>query len=136
MQRLQAFLYELQPNGEQQRRMRRSAGCRRFFNQALRLEEQRHEAGEKTLGYAGVLQAPVRARTERSWIKTGSSSGAVGLQAAREGCVIAVPSQNTSRTCVGCGHVSVGNRRTQEPVCMPGKPGWRRTAMWWARSMF
>ena len=36
MQRLQAFKYELMPNGEQRRQMRRFAGCCRFvFNKAL-----------------------------------------------------------------------------------------------------
>ncbi len=39
MKRLQAFKYELQPNGEQQRAMRRFAGsCRFVFNKALALQ--------------------------------------------------------------------------------------------------
>src|ERR1700730_6377203 len=50
MQRLQAFKYELMPTGEQQRKMRRFAGaCRFVFNQALALQKQRHEQGEKKL---------------------------------------------------------------------------------------
>ena len=56
MQRLQAYLqaykYELQPNGEQQRQMRRFAGsCRFVFNKALALQKERYEAGEKKLGW-------------------------------------------------------------------------------------
>jgi len=39
MKRLQAFKYELQPNGEQQRAMSRFAGsCRFVFNKALALQ--------------------------------------------------------------------------------------------------
>lgn len=52
MQRLQAFKYELMPNGEQQRQMRRFAGlCRVVFNEALNLQKTRYEQGEKKLGY-------------------------------------------------------------------------------------
>ena len=40
MERLQAFRYELRPNGEQQRTMRRFAGsCRFVFNKALALQQ-------------------------------------------------------------------------------------------------
>lgn len=57
MQRLQAFKYELMPNGEQQRQMRRFAGsCRVVFNEALSLQKKRHEQGEKKLGYAGLCK--------------------------------------------------------------------------------
>jgi len=52
MQRLQAFQYELMPNGEQQRDMRRFAGsCRFVYNKALALQKQNHEAGNKFIGY-------------------------------------------------------------------------------------
>ena len=55
MQRLQAFKFELMPTGEQQRQMRRFAGsCRFVFNKALALQQERHTAGEKKLGYAGL----------------------------------------------------------------------------------
>lgn len=58
MQRLQAYRFELQPNGEQQRNMRRFAGsCRFVFNKALALQQERHEAGEKKLGYAALCKA-------------------------------------------------------------------------------
>ena len=57
MQRLQAFKYELMPNGEQARNMRRFAGaCRVVFNEALALQKQRHDNGEKKLGYAGLCK--------------------------------------------------------------------------------
>ena len=46
MQRLQAFKFELMPNGEQARNMRRFAGsCRFVFNKALALQKANHEAG-------------------------------------------------------------------------------------------
>jgi putative transposase len=57
MQRLQAFRYELMPNGEQQRQLRRFAGsCRFVYNKALALQQERHERGEKKLGYAGLCK--------------------------------------------------------------------------------
>ena len=40
MKRLQAYKFELKPNGEQQRNMRRFAGsCRFVFNKALALQK-------------------------------------------------------------------------------------------------
>lgn len=58
MQRLQACRFELQPNGEQQHLMRRFAGsCRYVYNKALALQQERHEAGEKKLGYAALCKA-------------------------------------------------------------------------------
>ncbi len=57
MKRLQAFKFELRPNGQQQRAMRRFAGsCRVVFNEALALQKTRHERGEKKLGYAGLCK--------------------------------------------------------------------------------
>ena len=58
MQRLQAYRFELKPNGEQLRLMRRFAGsCRHVYNKALALQQARHEAGEKKLGYAALCKA-------------------------------------------------------------------------------
>ncbi|MDE2254783.1 MAG: transposase [Betaproteobacteria bacterium] len=58
MKRLQAFKFELRPNGQQQRQMRRFAGsCRFVFNKALALQKARFEHGEKKLGYAGLCKA-------------------------------------------------------------------------------
>jgi hypothetical protein len=46
MQRLQAFKYELRPNGEQKRNMGRFAGSRRFvYNTGLALQRAHYEAG-------------------------------------------------------------------------------------------
>ena len=58
MQRLQAFKFELMPNGEQARDLRRFAGsCRFVFNRALALQQERHATGEKKLGYADLCSA-------------------------------------------------------------------------------
>jgi putative transposase len=57
VRRLQAYKYELRPNGQQARHMRRFAGsCRVVFNEALSWQEKRHEQGEKRLGYAGLCK--------------------------------------------------------------------------------
>ena len=57
MLQLQARKYELRPNGEQQRKMRRFAGsCRVVFNEALALQKARHEQGEMKLGCAGLCK--------------------------------------------------------------------------------
>jgi transposase len=72
MQRLQAFKYELMPNGKQHRDMRRFAGsCRFVFNKALAMQKERFEAGEKKLGYAGLckLLTEWRNGTETPWLK-------------------------------------------------------------------
>ncbi|MDR0674309.1 MAG: transposase [Zoogloeaceae bacterium] len=71
MKRLQAFKYELMPNGEQGRDMRRFAGsCRFVYNRALALQRARHEAGEKKLGYAGLCKVLVewKRAPEMSWL--------------------------------------------------------------------
>lgn len=58
MQRLQAYKFELKPNGEQQRLMRCFAGsCRFVYNKALALQQERYEAGEKKLGYASLCKS-------------------------------------------------------------------------------
>jgi len=71
MQRLQAYKYVLMPTGEQQRNMRRFAGsCRFVFNKALALQKERHERGEKKLGYAGLCKELTgwRNGTETPWL--------------------------------------------------------------------
>ena len=71
MQRLQAYKYELKPNGEQQRNMRRFAGsCRFVFNKALAMQKALYEAGEKKLGYAGLCKALTTWRNadETTWL--------------------------------------------------------------------
>ncbi len=55
MERLQAFKFELEPNGAQERQMRRFAGCRRFvYNRGLELEQSRYARGEEHLGYSAL----------------------------------------------------------------------------------
>ncbi|MFO7830998.1 MAG: transposase [Desulfuromonadaceae bacterium] len=57
MKRLQAYKYELKPNGEQQRLMRRFVGsCRFVWNKALALQKSLYEQGEKKIGYAGLCK--------------------------------------------------------------------------------
>ncbi|WP_096474615.1 RNA-guided endonuclease InsQ/TnpB family protein [Burkholderia stabilis] len=71
MQRFQAYKFELRPDGQQERQMRRFAGsCRFVFNQALALQKERHAQGEKKLGYAGLckLLTEWRNRTETAWL--------------------------------------------------------------------
>lgn len=71
MQRLQAYRFELKPNGEQQRLMRRFAGsCRHVYNKALALQQARHEAGEMKLGYAALCKALTewKAGLETLWL--------------------------------------------------------------------
>ena len=55
MLRLQAFKFELQPDGEQLRNLRQFAGsCRFVYNKGLALNIERYEKKEKRLGYAGL----------------------------------------------------------------------------------
>ncbi|MCP1674447.1 putative transposase [Natronocella acetinitrilica] len=71
MKRQQAFKFELRPNGEQQRQMRRFAGaCRFVFNRALALQKERYRQGEKHLGYAGLckLLTEWRNSAETAWL--------------------------------------------------------------------
>ena len=57
VQRLQSFQYELRPNGQQARQMRRFAGaCRFVFNKALALQQELHVAGEKRFTYVQLCQ--------------------------------------------------------------------------------
>ena len=72
MERIKAFKFELRPNGEQQRLMRRFAGsCRFVFNKALALQKERYEQGEKKLSYAGLCKALTEWKTqaETLWLK-------------------------------------------------------------------
>ncbi|MDP1593546.1 MAG: transposase [Gallionella sp.] len=71
MKRLQAFKFELQPNGEQARSMRRFAGsCRFVFNKALSMQKAIYEDGEKKLGYAGLCKILTEWRNspETAWL--------------------------------------------------------------------
>ena len=76
MERLQAFKFELQPNGEQAQQMRRFAGsCRFVFNKALALQKENHEAGNKFIGYVAMAaNLPVWKReTGFEWLKDSPS---------------------------------------------------------------
>ena len=76
MERLQAFKFELQPNGEQAQQMRRFAGsCRFVFNKALALQKENHEAGNKFIGYVAMAaNLPVWKReTGFAWLKDSPS---------------------------------------------------------------
>jgi len=71
MKRLQAYKYELQPNGEQQRLMRRFAGsCRFVFNKGLAMQKANHEAGEKFIGYVVMAKhlTAWRNSAETGWL--------------------------------------------------------------------
>jgi putative transposase len=71
VQRLQAFKYELLPNSQQERQMRRFASsCRFVYNKALALQKERHEQGQKKLGYAGLCQLLTawRHSTDTAWL--------------------------------------------------------------------
>ena len=72
MLRRQAFKYELMPNGEQQRAMRRFAGsCRFVFNKALALQQANHQTGEKFIGYVAMAKRLTEWRNgcETPWLK-------------------------------------------------------------------
>jgi len=71
MQRLQAYKYELMPDGQQKCSMGHFAGsCRFVYNKALALQKERYEAGEKKHGYAALckLLTQWRASTETQWL--------------------------------------------------------------------
>ena len=76
MQRLQAFKFELMPNGQQMRKMSQFAGmCRFVFNQALALQKENHEAGNKFLNYAALTKHLTvwRNSPETAWLSQGPS---------------------------------------------------------------
>lgn len=71
MKRLQAFRFELRPNDEQQRSMRRFAGaCRFVYNKGLKLQRARFAGGEKHLSYAGLcaMLKQWKAQPETNWL--------------------------------------------------------------------
>ena len=72
MQRLQAYKFELMPNGAQQRDMRRFCGaCRFVFNKALALQKANTQAGEKFIGYVAMAKRLTDWRNgpETPWLK-------------------------------------------------------------------
>lgn len=74
MQRLQAFKYELMPNGGQQRDMRRFAGaCRFVFNKALAWQQANHAAGAKFMNYVALANKLPDWKQEFQWLKQAPS---------------------------------------------------------------
>lgn len=72
MQKLQAFKFELRPNGEQERKMRSFAGaCRFVFNKGLALQKENHEAGSKFISYVDMAaKLPKwKKQSDLEWLK-------------------------------------------------------------------
>lgn len=72
MKRLQAFKFQLRPNGQQERNMRRFAGtCRFVFNRALALQNENYEAGNKHIPYTKMTSWLVdwKTSTDTEWLK-------------------------------------------------------------------
>ena len=74
MKRLQAFKYELMPDGQQERDMRRFSGARRFvYNKALALQKTNYEVGGKFIGYVGMANLLPEWKKEFEWLKESPS---------------------------------------------------------------
>jgi putative transposase len=76
MKRLQAYPFQMEPNGEQQRDLLRFAGsCRFVYNKALATQNALYERGEKKLGYAGLCKLLVEGKEqpERAWLSEAPS---------------------------------------------------------------
>lgn len=76
MKRLQAFKFQLRPNGQQERDMRRFAGaCRFVFNRALAFQNENHEAGNKYISYTKMASWLIewKASPETQWLKDAPS---------------------------------------------------------------
>jgi putative transposase len=71
MQQLQAFKFELRPDGQQQRKMRSFAGsCRVVYNKALALQKDLYDKGEKRLSYVSLAKQLTawRNSVEMGWL--------------------------------------------------------------------
>ncbi|EUD04085.1 transposase, IS605 OrfB family [Providencia alcalifaciens RIMD 1656011] len=76
MKRLQAFKFQLRPNAQQEREMRRFAGaCRFVFNRALVRQNENHEAGNKYIPYTKMASWLIewKSDTETQWLKEAPS---------------------------------------------------------------
>jgi len=72
MKRIQAYKFQIAPNGEQQRDMRRIAGsCRYVWNKALALQIANHAAGEKFINHFAMCKwLPVwKNEADTLWLK-------------------------------------------------------------------
>lgn len=74
MKRLQAFKFELMPNGEQQRDMRRFSGaCRFVYNKALEAQKANYEAGGKYISHFDMCKRLPEWKKEFPWLKNSPS---------------------------------------------------------------
>jgi len=76
MKRLQAFKFQLRPNGQQERDMRRFAGaCRFVFNKSLALQNENREAGNQYIHYVKMAAWLVdwKKTPEIQWLKEAPS---------------------------------------------------------------
>ncbi|EDU7996267.1 IS200/IS605 family element transposase accessory protein TnpB [Salmonella enterica subsp. diarizonae] len=76
MKRLQAFKFQLRPDGQQERDMRRFAGaCRFVFNRALALQNENHEAGNKYIPYTKMASWLIewKSHPDTQWLKDAPS---------------------------------------------------------------
>ena len=72
MKRLQAYKFRIEPNGEQQRAMRRISGtCRFVWNKALALQIANHQRGQKFVEHFDMCKwLPVwKKEPETLWLK-------------------------------------------------------------------
>jgi putative transposase len=72
VKRLQAFKFELMPNGEQARDMSRFAGaCRFVYNKALALQKDNHAQGGKYINYVAMAKhlTSWRQGQDEPWLK-------------------------------------------------------------------
>ena len=75
MKRLQAFKFELRPNGEQQRQMRRFAGsCRFVFNKALAWQKEQYQHDNTTkFSYTRLANFLPEWKSQCPWLKEAPS---------------------------------------------------------------
>lgn len=76
MRRMQAFKYELQPDGREEGDMRRISGaCRLVFNQPLAMQKGNYEAGNTCIGYVAMAKPLTEWRNsvETPWLKEAPS---------------------------------------------------------------
>ena len=74
VQRLQAFKYEIMPDGDQQRDLRRHAdACRFVYNKALALQQANHEAGKKFIRYVEMANFLPAWKIECIWLRESPS---------------------------------------------------------------
>ncbi|EOU3971247.1 TPA: IS200/IS605 family element transposase accessory protein TnpB [Salmonella enterica] len=76
MKRLQAFKFQLRPDGQQEREMRGFTGsCRFVFNRALALQNENYEAGNKFIPYTKMASWLVEWKNspEMQWLKDAPS---------------------------------------------------------------